>query len=137
MSNGKAPARRPYMRPMRGWWRRDPFFVRYMIREATALAVLAYAIVLTVGVVRLAQGEAAFDGWLQALRSPASLLLHAVLLVSMVVHAHSWFEIMPKTMPIIVVGGRRLAASTIQRAGWAATVAVTVVVFALALWARP
>ena len=102
----------------------------------TALAVLVYAIVLTVGVVRLAQGEAAFDGWLRALRSPASLLLHAVLLLSMVVHAHSWFEIMPKTMPIIVVGGRRLAARTIQRAGWAATVAVTVVVFALALWAR-
>jgi len=122
---------------MRGWWRRDPFFVRYMIREATALAVLAYAIVLTVGVVRLAQGEAAFDGWLQALRSPASLLLHAVLLVSMVVHAHSWFEIMPKTMPIIVVGGRRLAAATIQRAGWAAAVAATLLVLVLAWWARP
>jgi fumarate reductase subunit C len=135
MSDGKA-ARRPYVRPMRGWWRRDPFFVRYMIREATALAVLVYAIVLTVGVVRLAQGEAAFDGWLQALRSPASLLLHAVLLVSMVVHAHSWFQIMPKTMPIMRVGGRRLAPSTIQRVGWAATVAVTVLVFALALWAR-
>jgi len=125
-----------YRRPMRGWWRRDPFFVRYMFRELTAVAVLVYAIVLTVGVVRLAQGEAAFNGWLQALRSPASLLLHAVLLLSMVVHAHSWFEIMPKTMPMIFIGGRRLAAGTIQRTGWLATVAVTVVVFALALWAR-
>ena len=136
MSNAKAPARRPYVRPMAGWWRRDPFFVRYMAREATALAVLVYAIVLTVGVVRLTQGEAAFNGWLQALRSPASLLLHAVLLVSMVVHAHSWFEIMPKTMPLIFVQGQRLAATTIQRSGWAATVVVTVIVFALALWAR-
>jgi len=136
MSHGRPTTRGPYVRPMRGWWRRDPFFVRYMVREATALAVLVYAIVLTVGAVRLAQGEAAFNGWLQALRSPASLLLHAVLLVSMIVHAHSWFEIMPKTMPIIVVGGRRLAARTIQRAGWAATVVVTVLVFALALWAR-
>jgi len=125
-----------YRRPMRGWWRRDPFFVRYMFRELTAVAVLVYAIVLTVGVVRLAQGEAAFNGWLQALRSPASLLLHAVLLLSMVVHAHSWFEIMPKTMPMIFVGGRRLAATTIQRVGWGAAVVVTVVVFAAALWAR-
>jgi len=136
MNHGRPTARGPYVRPMRGWWRRDPFFVRYMVREATAIAVLVYAIVLTVGVVRLAQGEAAFNGWLQALRSPASLLLHAVLLVSMIVHAHSWFEIMPKTMPIIFVGGRRLAAQTIQRAGWVATVVVTVLVFALALWAR-
>ena len=31
------PARRPYVRPMQGWWRRDPFFMRYMLREATAV----------------------------------------------------------------------------------------------------
>jgi fumarate reductase subunit C len=136
MSNGKASVRRPYVRPMRGWWRRNPFFVRYMAREATALAVLVYAIVLTVGVVRLAQGEAAWNGWLQALRTPWSLLLHAVLLVSMVVHAHSWFDIMPKTMPIIFVGGRKLTAATIQRTGWAATVVVTCAVVALAWWAH-
>ena len=136
MSDAKTPARRPFVRPMARWWRRDPFFVRYMVREVTALAVLVYAIVLTVGVLRLAQGEAAFDGWLQALRSPLSLLLHVVLLVSFAVHAHSWFEIMPKTMPLIFVQGRRLAATTIQRTGWVATVVVTVIVFALALWAR-
>jgi fumarate reductase subunit C len=127
--------RKVYVRPMAGWWRRDPFFMRYMVREATAVAVLAYAIVLTVGVVRLAQGEAAWNGWLQALRSPASLLLHAVLLVSMVVHAKSWFEIMPKTLPMIVIGGRRVTASTITRTGWAAAVLASVVLFALAHWA--
>ena len=124
--------RRPYLRPMAGWWRRDPFFMRYMVREATALAVLAYAVVLTLGVVRLAQGEAAWNGWLDALRSPASLLLHAVLLVAMFVHAKSWFEIMPKTMPMLFVGGRRVAASTITRIGWAATVLASVVLIALA-----
>ena len=129
-------ARRPYLRSMNGWWRRDPFFVRYMIREATALAVLAYAIVLAVGVVRLAQGEAAWNGWLDALRSPASLLLHAVLLVAMFVHAKSWFEIMPKTMPMLFVGGRRVAASTITRTGWTVTVLASAVLLALAWWWR-
>ena len=130
----KAEARPPYIRPMRGWWRRDPFFVRYMVREATALAVLAYAIVLTVGVVRLGQGQAAWDHWLDALRSPGSLLLHALLVVAMIVHAQSWFEIMPKTMPMLFVGGRRVAASTIMRAGWAATVLASVALFTLAWW---
>jgi fumarate reductase subunit C len=135
--NHKAVARKTYIRPMQGWWRRDPFFVRYMVREATAIAVLVYAIVLTVGVVRLAQGEAAWNGWLQALRSPGSLLLHVVLLLSMFVHAKSWFEIMPKTMPMIVIGGKRLAASTITRSGWAATVVASIVLLALAWWWRP
>ena len=130
------PARRPYVRPMQGWWRRDPFFMRYMLREATALAVLAYVVVLTVGVVRLAQGEAAWNGWLAALRTPASLLLHVVLLVAMVVHAKSWFEIMPKTMPMIFVGGTRLDARTITLAGWTATLLASAALLALAWWWR-
>ncbi len=136
MSTGH-PVRRPYVRPMKGWWKRDPFFMRYMARELTAFAVAAYAVVLTVGVVRLAQGEAAWNGWLAALRSPASLLLHVVLLVAMVVHARSWFEIMPKTMPMISFGGRRVEAATITRAGWLAAVAATIVLWALAWWWRP
>ena len=135
--NRKAAAGKGYVRPMQGWWRRDPFFVRYMVREVTAVAVLAYAIVLTVGVVRLAQGEAAWNGWLQALRSPWSLLLHAVLLVSMFVHAKSWFEIMPKTMPMMVIGGRRVSAELITRSGWAATVVASIVLWMLAWWLRP
>jgi fumarate reductase subunit C len=129
--------RKRYRRPMQGWWKRDPYFVRYMAREATAVAVLVYAIVLAVGLVRLAQGEAAWNGWLAALRSPPSLLLHAVLLVAMFVHAKSWFEIMPKTMPLIKPDGERLTPSTITRSGWAATVVATLVVLALAWWWRP
>lgn len=131
-----AAASRGYMRPMQGWWRRDPFFMRYMAREATALAVLCYAVILVVGVVRLAQGEAAWDGWLQALRSPFAILLHIVLLGAMVIHAQSWFEIMPKTMPMLFIGGKRVAQSTIMRAGWAAAVAATVLLVAIAWWLK-
>ncbi|MCM2251757.1 MAG: fumarate reductase subunit C, partial [Ramlibacter sp.] len=103
--NGKAAVRRPYVRPMQGWWRRDPFFMAYMLREATALGVLVYSIVLCVGVVRLSQGEAAWNGFLAALKSPGSILLHLVLLLCFAVHARSWFEIMPKTMPMMHLGG--------------------------------
>jgi fumarate reductase subunit C len=127
-------ARKAYVRPMAGWWRRDPFFMRYMLREATAVAVAVYAVVLCVGVVRLAQGEAAWNGWLAALRSPWSLGLHAVLLIAMFIHAKSWFEIMPKTMPMIVIGGQRLAAGTITRIGWAAATIASLLLLGLAGW---
>ena len=125
-------ARRPYVRPMSGWWRRDPFFVRYMVREATALIVALYAIVLMVGVLRLSEGEAAWNGWLEALRSPLSVALHVVMLAGMVYHAISWFEIMPKTMPMLFVGGRRVAAQSITRVGLAAAAVAALALFALA-----
>ena len=129
-----ARARPAYVRPMRGWWQRDPFFMRYMLREATSVAVAVYALVLTFGVVRLGQGEAAWNAWLAALRTPAALLLHAVLLLAMIIHAKSWFEIMPKTMPMIITGGKRLSAATITRTGWAAALLASAALFALA-WA--
>jgi fumarate reductase subunit C len=116
---------------MQGWWRRDPFFVSYMARELTALAVLVYAIVLAVGVLRLSQGQAAFDGWLEALKSPGSILLHLVLLFSFAVHAKSWFEIMPKTMPIMFMGGQRVEGSAITRTGWIVTIVASIALFAI------
>lgn len=129
-----SPAARPWVRPMRGWWRRDRFFVRYMWREATALAVAAYAIVLCVGVVRLAQGEAAWNAWLQALRSPLSLALHGVLLAAMLLHTKTWFEIMPKTMPALAIAGRPVSPKAITRAGWAAAALAALALWALVAW---
>lgn len=130
--NEPAARRAAHVRPMRGWWKRDPFFMRYMVREATALAVLSYSLVLTAGLVCLALGEAAFAAWLAALRSPASLLLHMVLLVAFFVHAKSWFEIMPKTMPPLHWRGRRVAPQIITRIGWAAALSCSLLVLALA-----
>ena len=129
--------RRPYMRSMDGWWKRDPFFVRYMIREATALIVAAYALVLLAGVLCLAQGEAAWNGWLAQMRTPVSIVLHVLMLVVMSYHTYSWFEIMPKTMPAIFVGGKRVSATTITMSGLAAAVGASAVMFAVAWMLRP
>lgn len=136
MVNAPAPAagqRRPYQRSMDGWWRRDPWFGRYMIRELTALIVAIYAVVLLVGVVRLAQGEAAFGAWLAGMKSPASIVAHVGLLVGFIYHTWSWFEIMPKTMPPVVIGGKRLPPAAIIGAGLVAAVIATIVVLAIAM----
>lgn len=136
MVGAPAPAagqRRPYKRSMDGWFKRDPFFIRYMIREATALIVAAYAVVLLVGVVRLAQGEAAFAAYLAALKSPLSIVFHVVLLAGFVYHTWSWFEIMPKTMPAPVIGGKRVPPAVIIGAGLVAALIATIVVLAIAV----
>jgi fumarate reductase subunit C len=136
MSDMQSDARKPYVRPMGGWWRKNPFFVRYMARELTALVVAAYAFVLLAGMLCLANGETAYNVWLTALRHPVSVALHAVALAAMAYHTWSWFEIMPKTMPPVVVGGKRVAAATITGAGIVAALVVTAVVF-LAVWSIP
>lgn len=124
-------ARRTYVRPMDGWWKRDPFFIRYMAREVTSLFVVLYAAILLVTLVRLVQGQASFDAWVADLRSPISLFIHAVLLAVFLYHTLSWFQIMPKTMAPVIVGGRKVPGSAITAAGLAASLAASLILFAV------
>ena len=117
--------RRPYVRSMDGWWKRDAYFVKYMVPALVLTIcnlVAAYAVVLLVGLVRLGQGQAAYEGWLAALKSPLSLVFHLILLATFVYHTWSWFNIMPKTMPIMFVGGKRVQPGMITGTGLAAAV---------------
>ena len=105
MSRYRGPAR-GHVRPMAGWWRRNPFFVRYMLREASAVVLLAYALVLLTGLAALVHGDAAFDTWRKGLATPLSLLLHALGLPLLGYHSWTWFQVMPKTLPRLPVPAR-------------------------------
>jgi fumarate reductase subunit C len=121
-------ARRPFVRPMDGWWRRNPFFIRYMMREVTAFFVAAYALVLLAGLIRLSQGPVAFGEWLEGLKSGWSIALHGVLFVVFLYHTYSFFDIMPKTMPPVEVGGKRLSRAAITNTGLVVAAAASLVV---------
>jgi fumarate reductase subunit C len=123
-------SRRPYVRPMDGWWRRDPFFIRYMAREATAVFVVAYAAILLVTVACLSQGEAAYDARMADLGTGAMIAAFAILVAVFAYHTYTWFAIMPKTMPPIVVAGRKLAPWAITAGGILASIALSLALFA-------
>jgi fumarate reductase subunit C len=120
------PRTRSFHRPMSGWWRRDPFFVRYMLREGTAIFLTVYALTLMVGLWRLGQGEAAFEAWRTAHTAPLALAWHALALGFVSYHAVTWFGVMPKTAPWVPFDGK-----WITRGGWTVAVLVSVAVLAL------
>lgn len=129
-------ARRPYTRPMPGWWKKNPYFVEYMVHEGTAVVVAIYALILLVSLFVLGRGETAWNEWLVLLRSWPALLLHAALLIGFLYHTWTWFKIMPRTLPPIRIKGERVAATTITTVGLIAAVSASLVVFALvARWA--
>lgn len=109
-------APRTFMRTMDGWWRRGPF-LGYLARELTCLAVGAYGLLLLTGLLRLADGEAAFARWLAVMRSAPLLALQALLLAGLAWHAITWFLILPRTIPPVIVGGRRVPSPAIQVVG--------------------
>ena len=123
-----------YVRPMQGWWRRNPYFLRYMIRETSSVFLAVYAIVLLVGLWRLAQGEAAWNAWRAAHANPVSALFHGLALLSVGYHAYTWWKVAPKTAPDLRIGGRPLPEMVIMGGGLLATVGTSILVYIIVRW---
>jgi fumarate reductase subunit C len=126
--------RKPYVRPMEGWWRRNPYYVRYMLMEATSVIVAIYALILLVGLWRLSQGQAPYEQWLVSLRQPLAVALHVFMLIAMIYHAYTWWKVLPKTLPLLHVGSKPVPGLLLSTVGWMATLAVSVVVYAAVRW---
>lgn len=125
---------RTYSRPMGGWWRKNPYYVRYMIREASSLFLAIYTVILLVGLYRLTQGEAAWDAWRAALTSPGSVLFHWIALLTVGYHAYTWWKVAPKTAPDLRIAGRPLPELAITGGGWLATLGTSVLVYVIVRW---
>ena len=98
-------SRRPYVRKVeRSWWLQHPRYVAYMIRELTSLFVGLYCALLAVGLVRLSQGHAAWDGFVAAFSSPLGVAFQMACLVFAIYHSVTWFALTPKAMPLMMKG---------------------------------
>jgi fumarate reductase subunit C len=123
------PVARTYVRPMDGWWRRNPYFVRYMIREGSAIFLAAYALVLLVGLFCLCLGEGAYDLWRAALATKVSVAFHALALILVGYHSYTWFTVMPKTAPDLPIDPR-----LITRGAFAAAAGLSLLIVLILLW---
>jgi fumarate reductase subunit C len=123
---------RTYVRSMSGWWLKNPYYVRYIIREATSVLVAAYAIVLLAAVASLAAGEEAYEGWLSALASPGAVVFHLLALAAVLYHMVTWFAVSPKAMPPVYIGKDKLPDKLLIGGQYAATIALSVVILLVA-----
>ena len=126
-----------YTRPMAGWWHRNPYYLWYLLRELSCIFITAYALVLLWGLVRLGQGRASYEAWLASLSSPAAIVFHVVTLLLVVYHAWTWFKLMPRTMPFLRVGGRRVPDGFIVAVAFTASAVLTAALFVVVCWVSP
>ncbi len=132
--NESRPFHRP--RPSR-WWAHKPYRA-YTIRELFGVAVAVYGAILLAGVVCLWRGPDAHDAYRRALASPWSLLAHLLLLAAVLWHVVTWFQILPKTMPKLVLRGRlvpqRLLSAVTLSIACACSVALLVGAIIVGAW---
>ena len=126
-------SRKPYERevPPFRWFLRQPRYMRYMAREFSCLFIGGYTVLLVAGLKSLSEGQAAYQGFLDWLRSPASIVFHLVALGFALVHSITWFNLTPKALPV-QMGEDFLPDSVISGAHFAGWGLLSVVVLVLA-----
>lgn len=112
-------SRRPYIREISraGWWLRHPRYVRYMMREISALFIGTYALLLIVGLYQLSRSEVAYQAFLAAAEGAVGLTFAVTTLLFAIYHTYTWFQVTPKAMPFIFAG-KRVAGGLIIAAHW-------------------
>jgi|TARA_Y100000310_G_C20663319_1_gene806022 fumarate reductase subunit C len=94
-------SRKPYIRKIpTTWWLTTGSYRAYMLREFSSPFIAIYTGVLLVGVIRLYQGEEAYNGWLTALQSPLSIWFSVIALGLALCHSLSWLKLLPQVMPL-------------------------------------
>lgn len=118
--------RKPYVREVpKDWWKKQLFYTKYMIREGTSLLITLYSLILAWGVFRLSQGEAAFNGWLDALQNPIAIILHLIMLAFAMYHTITWFSLAPKAADLWIKG-KKVDDKVVVTAHYAAFVVLTI-----------
>ena len=122
-------SRRPYVQelPRTTWFFKHPRYMRYMAREVTCIFIGAYTLILLVGIMRLAEGRAQYEAFLQALGAPSSVAFHVVALAFSLYHTFTWFNVAPKALPL-QRGEEILPDSVVATAHYVIWVILTIVV---------
>lgn len=120
-------SRNPYVRAITSEWIfRHPRYMRYMLREFSCLFIGGWTLLMVWGLKQLAAGPAAWAGFLELLKSPASIVFHVATLAFAAYHSITWFNLTPKALPLQlgedfvpgwVIAGAHFAAWAVVSAG--------------------
>jgi fumarate reductase subunit C len=84
---------KPYVRPMPNtWWLQRGAYIFFMVREVTSVFIAAYLVLFLVMIHRLQQGQAAYESFLECLKSPLAIAFHVVALGFALFHTITWFQ---------------------------------------------
>lgn len=110
------------------WWVRKTAYLKFIVRELTALGVAYGALLLLAWTWAVAQGPEAYAAFVEWLAGPWVLGLHLVVLLALLFHTLTWLNLAPTAL-VMKVKGRRLSNRTVVALHyllWAAVSAVVV-----------
>ncbi len=104
-------------------------YSKFITRELTSLAVGYAAVFLMLQVWVLSKGQATYERFLDFLESTPMLIFHGVVLVFLLFHSVTWFNLAPKAL-VVRLGRKRIPDALVLAGHYAAWLVAT----ALVIW---
>jgi fumarate reductase subunit C len=117
--------------PPGSWYFRHPRYLRYMAREITCIFVGAYSLFLVCMIARLSEGQASYDAFIAALKSPVSVIFSVLVFIAALYHAITWIGAMEKAIRL-QSGEDLVPASTITKFFFAVWIVLSLIILFVA-----
>lgn len=136
MDNNVKSYRKPYVQPVKAnWWTDRAFYIAYMLREGTAVVALWVALELIYFAflaVLVPIPQYAMQVIASFVQNPLVILLNFVALISVLYHAYTWYNLMPKAVRMFLTNKptdtKLLPEVVVVAALWIGTVVASIVV---------
>lgn len=136
MDNNVKSYRKPYVQPVKAnWWTDRAFYIAYMLREGTAVVALWVALELiyfALLAVLTPQSLEAIEDVAAFIKSPIVIILNIIALVSVLYHALTWYNLMPKAVRMFLTNNptdTKLLPEVVVTGGlWIGTVCASIVI---------
>jgi fumarate reductase subunit C len=86
------------------WWAKRRSYTIFMLRELSSLFVALFIVELLFLVRAVANGPAAYDGYLNVLAHPAMIVINLVALAFVLLHAVTFANLTPRAMVVRLRG---------------------------------
>ena len=113
------------------WWNRSMPYRIFLLRELSAVSIAIYMVLLLILVQQVRAGEGSFDDYLDVLQKPVVVISHIVALLFALLHTVTWFQAVPKALPL-KIGERRVPPMQLIAGNyviWAVVSVVVLIVF--------
>ncbi len=109
------------------WWLEKPAYAKFITRELTSLAVGYAALLIMLEIWVLSRGPEAHERFRGLLASPPVLVFHGVVLLFLLFHSVTWFNLAPKALSFRL-GRRRVPDAVVLAGHYAAWLVATALV---------
>jgi fumarate reductase subunit C len=106
------------------WWVRRRSYATFMLRELSSVFVAVFVVELLLLVRAVGRGPAAYEGFIDALAHPVTIVVNVVALAFLLLHAITFANLTPRAM-VVRLRGRRVPSRAVLAGVYVGWLAVT------------